>query len=705
MSGAAPGEDFASSAKGQGQGQGQEEVFRPDDSMSLFDPSVSIESVGGSEELIKLSAPSAQLSYQGRSSSLPAERVFKLDETNLLDYATSTSDRDLIALFGTNKQNSEVLLPKSPAELPLTTLGKTQKAITEPSVDNQMSRPDIKRSHKYTIQKDHEMMKTLSLTGLYAGDGTDRPVPEDPFDDPTGNLKNNTLLPKRIDKFPDEESQLSRAAHLRQLKTLRKYKHGLSPNKKLQMIDQHLQKQLPAHPLPAMPPSSGIAHQTSRDEALGFIEFNISVNPPSPMGRYDSGYTGTTVPPDDNSVQSHHSNEAAAHIVQQVLVSRRKEIVVKSIPEEKLGYYKRVTLDKDAPSSANSAAYSTAPSTAENSATTTRTLNSADTSANRLVSKMMNEMQTSAFEKELQGEAPSSPNNPLHRYRMEQQSAERVSTREPIRCCRCSKDSTFWCRQCCLSYCHSCWGLVPHHGFISTTGLPARPDTACEQDIPFAAFPALKKKYGESGMSSHEDDHSPVYSPTRSSLSRIGSTIRMLRQDKPFYKGLDMSDDAVDTIDLTLFGGLEGMKGHGPPRPTSGRGREPGEWRKPVGNPNKDRGMLAPKKKKKGKKGKKVAINIPSLSVSQNVSGRSTVSLGSQGAPPIHYYPMTGFTHDFFPEDWKATRPKSEITVYKGVPVYTTHPEKDEAKEQDKDKEEVGAGGASKKKKNAVKSV
>lgn len=257
---------------------------------------------------------------------------------------------------------------------------------------------------------------------------------------------------------------------------------------------------------------------------------------------------------------------------------------------------------------------------------------------------------------------------------MEQKQAERVASREPIRCSRCSKDSSFWCRQCSLSYCHGCWGAVPHHGFVSTTGLPSRPGTAGEQDMSFSAFPALKKKYGESAMQSTAatEEHLPIYSPTRSSLSRIGATIRMLRQDKPFYKGLQLSDDAVDNIDLTLFGGLEGMVGKGPPRPKSGRAAERGEWRKPVQNLNKERGMLAPNKKKKGKKKRKMVINIPILSVSQSVSGRSTLSLGTTGAPPSYSYPMTGITREYFPEDWKDTRPNSEITVFKGVPVYTT---------------------------------
>ena len=255
---------------------------------------------------------------------------------------------------------------------------------------------------------------------------------------------------------------------------------------------------------------------------------------------------------------------------------------------------------------------------------------------------------------------------------MEQRTAERMSSREPIRCSRCSRDSCFWCRQCCLSYCNHCWSTVPHHGFVSTTGLPSPPSTQASQNIPFSAFPALKKKYGESGMSTSADtdEHTPVYSPTRSSISRIGSSIRMLRQDKPFYPGLDISDDAVNDIDLTLFGGLEGMKGNGQPRPRSGRPAGDGVWRKPVQNRNNERGVLVPTKKRKGKK-KKINITIPAFSASQSESGRSTLSLGFSGMPPVYAYPMTGITKEYFPEDWKDTRPDCEITVYKGVPVYT----------------------------------
>lgn len=158
-------------------------------------------------------------------------------------------------------------------------------------------------------------------------------------------------------------------------------------------------------------------------------------------------------------------------------------------------------------------------------------------------------------------------------------------------------------------------------------------------------------------------------------MSRVGATIRMLRQDKPFYKGLQMSEDIVDNIDLTLFGGLEGMKGHGQPRPRSGRPGGPGEWRKPVLNAKSDRGILNPKKKKNGKK-KKMVINIPNLSVQKSVFGRSTLSLGTMGAPPLYSYPMTGITHDYFPEEWKDSRPNVDITVFKGVPVYTVPHEK-----------------------------
>ena len=66
-----------------------------------------------------------------------------------------------------------------------------------------------------------------------------------------------------------------------------------------------------------------------------------------------------------------------------------------------------------------------------------------------------------------------------------------------------------------------------------------------------------------------------------------------------------------------------------------------------------------------------MVINIPNLSAGQTVSGRSTLSLGTTGAPPLYSYPMTGITHDYFPEDWKDSRPNSDITVCKGVPVYT----------------------------------
>lgn len=205
---------------------------------------------------------------------------------------------------------------------------------------------------------------------------------------------------------------------------------------------------------------------------------------------------------------------------------------------------------------------------------------------------------------------------------------------------------------------------------MSNVGLPSPPKSAQHQDIPFSAFPALKKATQTAMETTENLEHLPVYAPTRSNLSRVGASIKMLRHDKPFYKGLQLSEDALQDIDLTLFGGLEGMKGNKQPRPRSGRPGGPGEWRKPVQNLNNDRGILVPNKKKKGKK-KKMVINIPNLSVVQSISGRSTLSLGTLGAPPLYAYPMTGISHDYFPDEWKDTRPKIEITVCKGVPVYT----------------------------------
>jgi hypothetical protein len=207
---------------------------------------------------------------------------------------------------------------------------------------------------------------------------------------------------------------------------------------------------------------------------------------------------------------------------------------------------------------------------------------------------------------------------------------------------------------------------VPHHGFVAEADLPSRPATEFDRSFSADAFPALKKER------STKSTHTPVYSPTHHP-KRIGASIALALKEKPFYEGLQLSADLMNNLDLSLFGGREGMLGEGPPRPKSGRPEGPGVWRKPV-NKDRDRGVLQVKTtdKKKKKKKKKVKVNIPNLSATCAVDGRSSLTLGTQGAPALWKYPLTNITTEFFPEEWKDSRNHAEVTVYKGIPVYTT---------------------------------
>lgn len=391
-----------------------------DESVSQFDQSLDAGPTGSVDDII--TPMSAQLSYRGRPVSQPAQRVFKLEDTNLLEYATTSPEKDLMAVVGVHTQDSaheSPLQPASPGGLTWKSLGKSQKNITQPVVDNTRRRPDVKRNEQTTRARDHEMMKTQSLASLRTKP-LPKVVPEDPYDDPTGNLRNNAMFPKRIDTFPTEESKHAKSTYMKQLKKLRKYKYGVPPDQRLKLMDKQLKQQVT--PLGMLDPnySSSIAHVHSNDsitEPTGAIDINLDINPPSPNG-LEVPFPGISLG-DEKSVHSTHSIEQAAAIVSPVLSTKKKEIVVKNVPEEKLGYYKRVGVGVNFPAeaAAPSTAASTAPSTANNSvAGASRGAASADTSA-QLVSRLMSDIEESAIEAELRGQSRPLTNNPLQRYR------------------------------------------------------------------------------------------------------------------------------------------------------------------------------------------------------------------------------------------------------------------------------------------------
>lgn len=223
------------------------------------------------------------------------------------------------------------------------------------------------------------------------------------------------------------------------------------------------------------------------------------------------------------------------------------------------------------------------------------------------------------------------------------------------------------CKQCSLSYCDECWSSVPHHGFIDETDLPHIASSAVD-NMPEDAFPALKKDRESNKKSSI----SRVESPPGMRKTRIHESILSLAlRDQPFNNGPQMSSDLIPHIDLTLFGGLEGMDGRRQQVPRSARPDVPGAWRKPPQNRTGERGILAPHSKKKRKKNKKIAINVPNLAVVPGVGGNGAVIMGASGSPPHWKFPMANFTKEYFPEEWKDTRDPAEINVYKGVPVHT----------------------------------
>lgn len=386
-----------------------------DDSISQFDASINTGQPSSSEDIVPYT-PSAQLTYQGRPMSQPKTPVFKLAETNLLDYVNNTSEKDLLTVVGVHKQDSESSMqPPSPGGLTWISLNKfATKQIVQAADDDWKTRPDVKRKEREGPARDHEIMKTTSLTDMRCNIPP-KYVPEDPFEDPTGNLKSNALFPKRIDTFPTEESKLARAAHMKELRRLRKYKHGVPPDQRLLLLDRELAALMPL--LDTNATTTATTTGTTIGKMRSFdtkdteltLNINLDISPPSPMGIIP-GFEN-----DEASIHSRHSQDLVNKLVSPVLSTKRKPLVVKNIPEEKLGYYKRISnisITSSVPTSAVISDPSTAGTSENNSLASSRAGNSANV---RPV--LADTLRQTAIEEELMGRTRPLTNNPLQRYR------------------------------------------------------------------------------------------------------------------------------------------------------------------------------------------------------------------------------------------------------------------------------------------------
>ena len=248
---------------------------------------------------------------------------------------------------------------------------KTIKVIN--TTDDLKQRPDVIRESRPPPPRDHEILDIKSLSV-----SRHTPSLEDSNGDSQGKLKPRALRPVRIDKYPNEEAKSAHIAHLSQLRQLRRYKYGISPAERIQLAAENSNglASPPRSPKGNSRPSSPLGGGAPLPAPSG-NDADTSYNVTTANSVASTGSSGIRVrvemaaPPSPSLWENFLLPQQEPDISEIKMNAKSKKIFVKAIPEEKLGYYRRVnaahsvTPAKDSSGSSENRLTSTSPEQSE----------------------------------------------------------------------------------------------------------------------------------------------------------------------------------------------------------------------------------------------------------------------------------------------------------------------------------------------------
>lgn len=475
------------------------------------------------------------------------------------------------------------------------------------------------------------------------------------------------LSPTPYVKFHSHESKEAREAYMHQIVKLRRYKLGLSPNKKVHIVAGDIFT------------GSAIAHENSSslfaadsveqqqqkstesssnvldamfDEDWEEVARNarFHFDDGSPKGLSASLLRSETreAPVELSNTKLKRSNTKAWHAYVDKSASVKRTLVVKQIPEHKMDSFRRAD-SRGIP--ASFAPLRTVPAEAiatERASSPPRSFTSSYRPQSKGSTPMNDElhMQQERDHYDLKANDFPNWNNPLQRSRLNIETATRVAKRDYLKCCQCSKGSCYWCDKCSLSYCADCWTSVPHHAYIEERDLPLPPPALYPtNDLATAVFPALANNKGQQQVKKTFSE-----SLLRKAGTNAKSTDRLSASNH--------GDDAQ----FELVGDQDALRAKDTGKKSFQKGRKGG---KKTSTESK-REVKSPTIRDSSNH----ENHAPVLSVGKALGGGVKLSMGFSGAVSKNKKAIVGITSEYFPEEWQESRNNADISVYDGIPVY-----------------------------------
>jgi hypothetical protein len=464
------------------------------------------------------------------------------------------------------------------------------------------------------------------------------------------------LSPTPYTKFHSHESKEAREEYMKQLLKLRRYKLGLSPEKRARITagdiftgpDVAQSSQYASNAGGQDLQSTGLdgMHDDDWEELARNARFYFDDGTPKGLSASLSRSNSERVRVElTNTKMKRTATKPWTHFIDKS-ASVKKTLVVKPIPEHKMECFRRADSKGIPASIAPLKAVPAETILNERASSPPREYSTSYRPQSRGLTPMTDSFDCQDINHgDLKANVFPNWNNPLQRSRMDINKATRVAARDYVKCCQCSKGSCFWCDQCSLSYCRDCWSSVPHHAYIEEHDLPLPPPALHPaNDLATHVFPALAKS----------KNVSKNFSETI--LRKSGTNF------KPHDKASAFDDD--HDAPFELVGDQSALRAKEEGKKSSNGNRRGRSSKKQSKDAKPD--MNSPKIKDSSRH----QMRAPVLSVGQSLGGGAKLSMGFSGAVSKNKKAIVGITSELFPEDWRESREHADISVYDGVPVY-----------------------------------
>jgi hypothetical protein len=526
--------------------------------------------------------------------------------------------------------------------------------VVNPNADVPYYRPDVKRTPAIGADAVLDDMNLMSIKPL---------LRKQQMHNDTAQYSGNklqltererriaaSLSPTPYTKFHSHESKEAREEYMKQILKLRRYKLGLSPEKRARItagdvfagqdvtqLSSHYASDIGGQPTSSL---DGM-YDDDWEELARNARFHFDDGVPKGLSASlsRSNSQGVHVELTNTKMKRTATKPWTDFIDKSASVKRT--LVVKQIPEHKMECFRRADSKGIPASVAPLKAVPAETIVHERENSPPRSYSTSYRPKSRGAMPMTDDLESHNKEHEdLKANVFPNWNNPLQRSRMDIQKATRVATRDYLKCCQCSKGSCYWCDQCSLSYCIDCWASVPHHAYIEERDLPLPPPALHPtNDLARQFFPALAKS---------------------KTVDRNFSETILRKTGSNFKSGAAMVDH--ENAHFELVGDQDAFRAKDGGKKTLGRR---GRGRKKKSKDNK-RDISQPKIKDPSRH----EMRAPVLSVGQAVGGGVKLSMGFSGAVSKNKKAIVGITTEVFPEDWRDSRDHADISVYDGIPVY-----------------------------------